>query len=40
MIPNYGVYLLAGAASGFFTRLSRQSTGYTSVTVPTFIGAR
>lgn len=40
MIPNYGVYLLAGAAAGFFTRLSRQSTGYTSVTVPTFVGAR
>lgn len=39
LIPNYGVYLLAGAAAGYFTRLSRQSTGYSSVTVPTFVRA-
>ncbi|MGI9104871.1 MAG: glutathionylspermidine synthase family protein [Pyrinomonadaceae bacterium] len=36
-LPNYGVYLLGGSASGYFTRLSKQSTQYTAVTVPTFI---
>jgi len=36
-LPNYGVYLLGGSASGYFTRLSRQSTQYTAMTVPTFI---
>lgn len=34
---NYGVYLLGGSASGYFTRLSPQSTDYTAVTVPTFV---
>jgi glutathionylspermidine synthase len=36
-LANYGVYLLGGSACGFFTRLSRQSTGYGAVTVPTFV---
>ncbi|MCA1613226.1 MAG: glutathionylspermidine synthase family protein [Acidobacteria bacterium] len=36
-LPNYGVYLMGGAACGYFTRLSRQSTGYGAVTVPTYI---
>lgn len=36
-LANYGVYLLGGSACGFFTRLSRQSTGYAAVTVPTFV---
>ncbi|MEW6730216.1 MAG: glutathionylspermidine synthase family protein [Acidobacteriota bacterium] len=34
---NYGVYLMGGSATGFFTRLSRESTDYRAVTVPTFI---
>lgn len=37
LLPNYGVYLMGGRAAGLFTRLSRQSTDYTSVTAPTFI---
>jgi glutathionylspermidine synthase len=36
-LPNYGVYVLGGRAGGFFTRLSRQGTEYTAVTVPTYI---
>jgi glutathionylspermidine synthase len=36
-LANYGVYLVGGSANGYFTRLSRQSTGYKAVTVPTFI---
>jgi glutathionylspermidine synthase len=39
-LANYGVYLLGGSAAGFFTRLSRQGTGYAAVTVPTYIGRR
>lgn len=35
--PNHGVYVIAGRAAGNLTRLSPQSTGYTSVTVPTFV---
>ena len=36
-LANFGVYVLGGTACGFFTRLSRQSTEYTALTVPTFI---
>jgi glutathionylspermidine synthase len=36
-LPNYGVYLIGGRAAGFYTRLSRKATDYTSVTAPTFI---
>ncbi|MDQ3252851.1 MAG: glutathionylspermidine synthase family protein [Acidobacteriota bacterium] len=36
-LANYGVYLFGGSACGYFTRLSRQSTGYAAVTVPTFV---
>jgi glutathionylspermidine synthase len=36
-LANYGVYVLGGRAGGYFTRLSRQGTEYTAVTVPTFI---
>ncbi|HNB72329.1 MAG TPA: glutathionylspermidine synthase family protein [Acidobacteriota bacterium] len=36
-IPNYGVYLIGGSASGYFTRLSSQSTEYSALTVPTFL---
>jgi len=37
LLPNYGVYLLAGRAAGFYTRLSRNATDYTAVTAPTLI---
>jgi glutathionylspermidine synthase len=37
MIPNYGLYLLGGRASGIFTRLSPGATDYGSVTAPTFL---
>jgi glutathionylspermidine synthase len=33
---NYGVYLIGGAASGYFTRRHRGATGYDALTVPTF----
>lgn len=36
-LTNYGVFLIGGTASGFFTRLSPQSTQYTALTVPTFV---
>ncbi len=36
-LANYGVYLIGGTAGGYFTRLSRQSTGYGAVTVPTYV---
>jgi glutathionylspermidine synthase len=36
-LSNFGVYVLGGSASGFFTRLSPQSTEYTALTVPTFV---
>jgi uncharacterized circularly permuted ATP-grasp superfamily protein len=36
-LANYGVYLLGGSAGGYFTRLSKQSTEYRSVTAPTFV---
>jgi hypothetical protein len=39
MLPNFGVYVFGGTATGFFTRLSKQSTEYSSVTAPTFIRA-
>ncbi len=37
LLPNYGVYLIGGRAAGFYTRLSRKATDYTSVTAPTYI---
>ncbi|MBP6820019.1 MAG: glutathionylspermidine synthase family protein [Acidobacteria bacterium] len=40
LLPNYGVYLLGGQAAGFYTRLSKKATDYTSVTAPTFIAAQ
>ncbi len=36
-LANHGVYVLGGRAGGYFTRLSRQGTEYTAVTVPTYI---
>lgn len=37
LLPNLGVYLMAGKAAGFYTRLSAKSTDHTAVTAPTFI---
>jgi glutathionylspermidine synthase len=37
LLPNFGAYLIGGAAAGFYTRLSAKSTDYTSTTAPTFI---
>jgi glutathionylspermidine synthase len=36
-LPNYGVYLIGGRAAGFYTRLSRKATDYSSVTAPTYV---
>jgi hypothetical protein len=36
LLPNYGVYLLAGRSAALYTRLSRNATDYTAVTAPTF----
>lgn len=38
-LPNYGVYLIGGRPAGIYTRLSRQATDHTAVTVPTFVRA-
>jgi len=32
--PNYGIFVIAGHASGIYTRLSRQATDYQAVTIP------
>jgi glutathionylspermidine synthase len=37
LLPNYGVYLLGGAAGGFYTRLAAKATDYSAVTAPTFV---
>jgi glutathionylspermidine synthase len=34
---NHGVYLVGGAASGYFTRVHAGATGYDALSVPTFI---
>ena len=39
-LPNHGVYVLGGTAAGFFTRLSKAGTEYSSPTVPTYVAAR
>lgn len=38
-LPNYGVYLIGGRPAGIYTRLSRQATDHTAVTIPTFVAA-
>jgi glutathionylspermidine synthase len=38
LVPNYGVYLIAGRAAGIFTRLSSRATDYSAVVAPTFTG--
>ncbi len=37
LVPNYGVYLIAGETAGVFTRLAPGSTDYTAMVPPTFI---
>jgi glutathionylspermidine synthase len=37
MIPNYGVFLVGGRASGIYTRLSRGATDHSATTLPTFV---
>jgi glutathionylspermidine synthase len=39
-IPNYGVYVIAGRASGIYTRLAAIATDYRAISAPTFIHAR
>jgi glutathionylspermidine synthase len=36
-IPNYGVYVIGGKASGIYTRLSMQATDYRAVSAATFV---
>ena len=37
MVPNYGLYLIAGRAAGIFTRLSSRATDYSAVVAPTLV---
>lgn len=37
LLPNYGIYLVAGRTSGIYSRLSAKGTDYNAVTAPTFI---
>jgi glutathionylspermidine synthase len=37
LLPNYGVYVIAGQASGIYTRLASVSTDYKAQSVPTYI---
>ncbi len=37
LLPNYGVYLVGGSASGIYTRLARVATDYRAISAPTFI---
>ena len=37
LLANYGVFVIGGTASGFYTRLSKAGTDYTSLTAPTYI---
>jgi hypothetical protein len=39
-LPNYGVYLIGGRSTGFFTRLSGAATDAAAVTTPTFVAHR
>ncbi|NDD63980.1 MAG: hypothetical protein EBZ36_08390, partial [Acidobacteria bacterium] len=38
--PNYGIFVIAAEAAGIYTRLARQATDYTAVTIPTFVSHR
>ncbi len=37
LLANYGVYLIGGRAAGVYTRLSREATDETALTVATFV---
>jgi glutathionylspermidine synthase len=37
LLPNIGIYLLGGVASGVFTRLSSTATDYKAISAPTFL---
>jgi glutathionylspermidine synthase len=39
-IPNYGIYLICGEASGAYLRLSPKATDYRAVTVPVFVDGK
>ena len=36
-LPNYGVFLIAGKSTGFFTRLAAKATDEMAVSAPTYI---
>ena len=36
-LPNYGVFLIGGKSTGFFTRLAAKSTDEMAVSAPTYI---
>lgn len=40
LLPNYGVYVIGGIASGFYSRLSKVATDYSALTAPTFVKAK
>jgi hypothetical protein len=40
LVPNYGVYLLGGSASGIYTRLSATATDHRAVSAATFVSKR
>ena len=40
LLTNYGVFVIGGTASGFYTRLSKAGTDYTALTAPTYIRLR
>jgi uncharacterized circularly permuted ATP-grasp superfamily protein len=37
-LPNIGVFIVGGAAAGYFTRLAKGPTSYKAQTVPTYVG--
>jgi hypothetical protein len=39
-LPNIGVFLVGGAAAGYFTRLAKGPTSYRAQTAPTYVGPR
>ena len=39
-LPNIGVFVVGGAAAGYFTRLAKGPTSYRAQTAPTYVQAR
>jgi hypothetical protein len=39
-LPNIGVFIVGGAAAGYFTRLAKGPTSYSAQTAPTYVQAR